>query len=90
MELIHSLCVTENAGLSLHKISYKINFAVDLINSCFILKIILYSSISFTGLMCATAQLLFRSNVIFLMLSSVTSTFKTPFTQFVLICCGFV
>ena len=32
------------------KISYKINFAVDLIHSCFILKIIMYSFISFSGL----------------------------------------
>ena len=49
-ELIDPLCVTEMAGLCLHNISYTINFAVDLIHSCFILKIIVYNFISFTGL----------------------------------------
>ena len=42
--------VTETAGLGLHTISYKKNFAVDLINCCLILKIIMYKFISFTGL----------------------------------------
>ena len=40
----------EIAGLCLYQILYKINFAMDLIHSCFILKITMYSFISFTGL----------------------------------------
>ena len=41
--------VTEIAVLGLHTISYKKNFAVDLIHCCLILKI-MYKFISFTGL----------------------------------------
>ena len=51
-------------GTLLHKISYKKNFVIDSFHCFFIVKIICIATFGVMDLCCATAQLLFRSNLI--------------------------